>query len=229
MHKGGVNDEYPLRSSNKRGDRTPSRSFGRRAHEPSLPAELQAGLGRIFNFVRLLRDLLERSAPAEVSLNGLSSIDSYLQQAFSDVSAFVSSGNQANLTNALPNLDNATSAFAWTFYNCPVRGAKPQFEAVGSVRKAAENAIASINERTAEFQNSVDTTASQLQGQDERIMQLSETLEEVRSTSAAAVASIQQQFSENLSTYRSEFDELKTKFRSTHQEFSAEALRRPRI
>lgn len=140
--------------------------------EPSLPPELQAGLGRVFNFARLLRDLLERSAAEEVSLNGLGAINSYLQQTYSEFSAFVSSGNQANLTNSLSNLDNATNAFAWTFYNRPLRGAKPQFEAVESVRTAAENAISSINTRTNDFQSAVDATASQLESQGERISQL---------------------------------------------------------
>jgi hypothetical protein len=194
--------------------------------EPGLPVELQAGLGRVFNFARLLRDLLERSAPEEVSLGGLNAVNSNLQQVYSEFSAFVGSGNQANLANALANLDNATNVFVWTFFNRPVKGAKPQFEAVESVRGAAEKAIASISARGEQFQRAVAATGAQLQGQNERIDQLNATLEEVRSGSTAAIASIQQQFSENLSAYRTEFDDLKTKFRSTQQEFSAEATQK---
>lgn len=195
--------------------------------EPGLPPELKSGLGRVFNFARLVRDLLEKSAPEEVSFSGLNAVNSNIQQAYAEFSEFVSSGNQANLTNTMVALDNATTIFAWTFYSRPVRGAKPQFEAVESVRKAAENAIASINSRAGEFQGSIAATATQLQGQDERIGQLNATLEELRSSSSAAVASIQQQFSENLSSFRSEIDVVKEGLKSDRErlvkDFSGQA------
>jgi prefoldin subunit 5 len=186
----------------------------------ALSPELQAGFGRVFTFARLMKDLLEKSAPEEVSLNGLNAVGSNLQQVSSDLSVFMATGNQGNLTGALSALDNAANIFAWTFYNRPVRGAKPQFESVESVRRAAEKAIQSIEDRTAGLESSITAAASQLQGQDERVTQLSATLEEVRSNSTAAVAAIQQQFSENLSGYRSEIDDLKEKFRKSQQELS---------
>jgi hypothetical protein len=185
--------------------------------QPALPPELEAGLGRVFNFARLVRDLLEKSAPEEVSLVGLNSVNSNFQQAYSEFSAFVSSGNQANLTNTLSALDNAANIFAWTFYNRPVKGAKPQFEAVESVRISAEKAIASIDSRANEFQEAISATATQLRGQDERLEQLTAALEEVRSSSAAAVASIQQQFSENLSGFRTEIDAIKEGLKSDRE------------
>ena len=82
--------------------------------EPGLPPELKSGLGRVFNFARLVRDLLEKSAPEEVSFSGLNAVNSNIQQAYAEFSEFVSSGNQANLTNTMVALDNATTIFAWT-------------------------------------------------------------------------------------------------------------------
>lgn len=191
--------------------------------EAALPPELRPGVGRVFNFARLTRDLLQKSAPEEVSLTGLNGVNSNLQQVYSEFSAFLAAGNQANLTNALSSLDNAANIFAWAFYDRPVKGAKPQFESVESVRKAAEKAIASIETRAGELNSSIANSATRLQSQDERIAELTSVVDQMRSTASAAVAGIQQQFNENLSAYRAEIDDLKSKFRATQQEFSAEA------
>lgn len=197
------------------------------AREAELPPELKAGAGRVFTFARLIRDLLEKSAPAEVSLSGLSGVQSNLQNVLSEFSNFVANGNQAHLTNALSHLDNAANISAWTFFNRPVRGAKPQFESIASVQKAAEKAIAAIQKRVTAFNESLSATSAQLQAQNERIEQLSGTLEEVRNSSAAAVASIQQQFSESQSAFRNELDALKKAFETEReklvQDFSSDA------
>ena len=194
---------------------------------PSLTPEFQAGITRAFTFARLVRDLIEKSAPEEVSLNGLNSLQANFQQVYSELSAYAASGNLANLNNVLSNLDSAATTFAWTFYNRPVRGAKPQFESVQSVRKAADQAVAAIEKRAAEFGESLSATGAQLQTQNDRIEQLSATLEEVRSNSSAAVASIQQQFSESQSAFRNEVDALKKAFQGERdkllQDFSTDA------
>lgn len=185
--------------------------------EKALTPELRAGFERIFSFTRLLRDLLDKSAPEEVSLNGLGMIQANLQQAFSEASAFISSGNQAHLNNALSHIDNASTIFAWAFYNRPVRGAKPQFESVESVRRASEKAIAAIEGRSAEFQTALSAGQARLEEQDSKVAQLATTMEEIRGSAAAAVAAIQQQFSENLSAFRGELDVLKEGFRAEQQ------------
>ena len=152
------------------------------------------------------------------SLSGLSGVQSNLQNVLSEFSNFVANGNQAHLTNALSHLDNAANISAWTFFNRPVRGAKPQFESVASVRKAAEKAIASVDARAAETQESIAETAAKIQAQDERLAQLNAAMEEVRSNSSAAVASIQQQFSESQSSFRNELDALKKSFQTEREE-----------
>jgi len=184
---------------------------------PALTPEFQAGIGRAFTFARLIRDLLEKSAPEEVSYNGLNSLQANLQQVYGELGAYASSGNLANLNNVLTNLDSAASTFVWTFYNRPVRGAKPQFESVQSVRTAAEKAVVGLEKNVAEFNESLAATSAQLQGQSDRIEQLSNTLEEVRNNSSAAVASIQQQFSENQSAFRNELDTLKNGFQAERE------------
>jgi DNA repair exonuclease SbcCD ATPase subunit len=199
----------------------------REERETPLEPELRVGLGRIFTFARLVRDLLEKSAPEEVSFAGLRTTQTNLQQAYAELAAFFTNANQAHLTNALNSLDAATTSYSWTFYNRPVRGAKPQFENVESVRKAAEKAIAAIQKSVSAFNDSLSTTSAQLQSQNDRIEQLSGALDEVRGNSSAAVASIQQQFSETQSAFRNELDALKKSFQTQREElitdFSSDA------
>lgn len=198
-----------------------------------LTADQRAGLDRIFALSRLLSNLLETSDPAEASLSGLEGLRANLQQAFAELSAYVSNGNQGHLTNALSSTDTAQTIAAWVFYNKPVRGAKPQFESVASVRNAALKAVEQLEAKLIDVATGADAFKTTSEERRQEVAALAQQMEAIRTQASSVASDLAQQAANDrgeakaawddfLRAARDESDTLKSKVKSDGDKVLAE-------
>lgn len=150
----------------------------------------KAGFERVFFFTRQLAEQLERTDDVEVSLTGLTTVQSHLQNVQNELASFLANNNTGHVDNAIANLDGAINSSSWVFFRRPARGSHLYGESIASVEAAALQAIESISARRSDLEQSLDDLSTSLITMDEKATIIASSLESVAEEHTTAVAEL---------------------------------------
>lgn len=155
----------------------------------------------------------------EVLLNhpNLDSINSPLQQAFNELSAFISNGNVAHLQNTGPLIDQAIRSASWAIPTSAGKRTDKEIEKeISAISSAAEAALIDISEQRDSLSKQLEELIEKIAAQDNKISELSQTFEQKTAEANATSAEINTQYSKLEQTIESDFfgklDQFSTKF-----------------
>lgn len=173
---------------------------------------------KVFAITQALQDLLD-STPAELtSAGGLSALNSHLQAPLAELVAFIGNSNPGHIVNASSMLDQSVMSNFWAF--------APQLQIV------AEKAFPSLLKSQAEFSQGVihdlarrrDELAAELMAATEKCQVLAKKLDEAtesaareRAEASAAVAKLEQVFTQAEGARQLAFDTAAADQREKHK------------
>ncbi len=134
----------------------------------------------------------------EVLLNrtNLDQINTPLQKAFNEFSAFASSENAAHIQNAGPMIDQAINAASWAIpTSAGARTDKEIEKEISVISSAAQSALSDVSEQRDALTNQISELTEQLAAQDQKITDLSQIFDQKTAEANATSAEISTQYS----------------------------------
>ncbi|PZP02850.1 MAG: hypothetical protein DI621_28810 [Pseudomonas protegens] len=174
---------------------------------------------KVFAIAQVLQELIDKTPAELTSAGGLSTLNSHIQAPLAELVAFVSSGNPGHIVNASSQLDQNVMSTFWAFTPQLQGSAKNSFPAL--LKAQADFSQGVIQELT----KTRDKLANDLVGIIEKSEILSRKLDEAlenaakeRAEASAAVARLEQVFTQAESARQVAFDATIAEQQGQHNE-----------
>lgn len=174
---------------------------------------------KIFAILQTLKDLLEKTPAELASVSGMSSINANLQTPLSELTHFIGNGNPGHLTNAASQLEQNVMSYFWALTPPLAAVSKTAFPAL--LKAQSDFSQAAIRE----LADQRDQLAKKLDAAIERSDLLTQKLEDAaeagareRAESAAAVAKLDQMFTQAEGARQLAFDTALADQQKLHKE-----------
>lgn len=131
----------------------------------SLEPEQRAGLDRAEIFTRQIKERLENTSSAELSINLLGGVHAGLVHTNNEINSFISNSNAGHVSNAIGNLDSAITSASQAFFRNPVKGSKVYEESLSAVQNAAQKITGSLEAGAARLEGKLSELESTVAGQ----------------------------------------------------------------
>lgn len=180
---------------------------------------------KIFAIIQALYDLLEQTPAELASIAGMSTLNSHLQQPLTELGHFLGNANPGHLTNAASQLEQNVMPYFWALTPQLKGVAKTTFPAL--LKAQADFSQGVIRELTEQRDKLGSNLSEAIEKSDVLAKKLDNSLESAareRAESAAAVAKLEQMFTQAEGARQTAFDTAIAEQQKLHKaEMEAEA------
>lgn len=174
---------------------------------------------KIFAILQALKDLLEKTPAELASVSGMSAINANLQAPFAEMSNFLGNANAGHLVNAASQLEQNVMSQFWAF-TPPLTGvSQTTFPALlKSQSDFSHTVIRELAEQRDQLAKNLDTAIEKSDALTRKLDDATEAAARERAESAAAVAKLEQAFTQAEGARQLAFDTAVTEQREKHKE-----------
>lgn len=174
---------------------------------------------KIFAVLQTLKDLLEKTPAELASVSGMSSITANLQTPYSEMTHFVGNGNGQHLINAASQLEQNVMPYFWALTPPLNSVAKSAFPALlKSQSEFSQSTIRGLSEQRDLLAKKLDEATEQSDVLVRKLDDATEAAARERAESAAAVAKLEQAFTQAESARQLAFETALAEQQKLHKE-----------
>ncbi|PMY44578.1 MULTISPECIES: hypothetical protein [Pseudomonas] len=174
---------------------------------------------KIFAILQTLKDLLEKTPAELASVSGMSSINTSLQTPLSEITHFVGNGNAQHLINAASQLEQNVMPYFWALTPPLTAVSKTAFPALlKSQSDFSQAAIQELSDQRDQLAKKLDAAIEKSDVLAQKLDDANEAAARERAESAAAVAKLEQMFTQAEGARQLAFDTALAEQQKMHKE-----------
>lgn len=190
---------------------------------PTLSEDQAWQLDRVFEVARVVENLMAQTPSTLTSLSSLNNINSYLQQAFAELSSFKSNKNPGHVSNANSHAESTLSQMVG-FAGGPNRITDDGLQRiVADMRARSHEAILALAAEKKTLSDEVDRLRALVATQEAKLTDLSNTVDTQKKEATAVTAEVRTAYSATEKALRDEFDRALKAMQAEHASFEEQS------
>lgn len=174
---------------------------------------------KVFAIAQVLQELLDKTPAELTSAGGLSTLNSHMQAPLAELTAFLGNANPAHIVNASSQLDQNVMSYFWAFTPQLQGSAKNAFPALLKTQADfSQGVIRELTEQRDELGKSLSEVIEKSQVLAKKLDEATESAAKERAEASAAVAKLEQVFTQAESARQVAFDAAVVEQQRQHKE-----------